>query len=138
MHNGEGLALLILAIFIGFIVMVVVGIYQCVKESKKEDSERAQHKMMAEEKLKIEMDMPKSYICFTDSGREEHISKAYNPYVTSNRFLRNDGEYYSVVSSSRVAGFALKEAYEKGYIRDAEGNTFPTCNLHKLSIVVQK
>jgi len=134
MHNGDGIALLILAIFAGFIVMIPIGIYQCVKESKKEDAEKAQDKLMAEEKLAIEMTQPKSRIRFVDHSYMEHVSRTYDPYVTSNRFLRNANEYYSVVSSARVAGFALKEAYERGYIRDPEGNTFPTCNLHKLTI----
>jgi hypothetical protein len=114
--------------------VIIYGTYDCYRRSKIEDAKRAQDKLNAKAQLVEEMKKPKSCIRFVDSGREEHVSETYDPYVTSNYYLRNENEYYSVISSSKVAEFALKEAYEEGYITDAEGNTFPTCNLYKLSI----
>lgn len=134
MTKDEIGCILILLTLLAIPVMFIYCIYDCIKKGKKEDAERAQSKLIAEEQLKEEMTKPKSQIRFIDHGYMEHTSKVFDPYVTDNMFLRKRHEYYSVVSSARVAGFALKEAYERGYIRDANGNTYPTCNLHKISI----
>lgn len=117
--------------FIGFIVAFSYDIHKDIQNSEKKDK-----KAKAEAKLKLieEKKKPKFRIRFIDSSREEHVSKTYESYITSNPFLREKDERYSIVSSERVAGFALKEAYKEGYIEDVKKNTFPTCNLHKLSI----
>lgn len=133
--TGDAVAcILLLLVLLSIPVMFVYGIYDCIKKGRIEEAERAQDKLIAEEKLKEQMEKPKFVITFLDDERKTHRSKDFNPYITSNRFLRNDNEYYSVVSSERVAGFALKEAYSKGYIRDDKGASYPTCNLHKIFI----
>lgn len=134
MTSHDFSAILLILVLLSIPVMFVYGIYDCIKKGRIEEAEREQERFIAEEKLKIEMEKPKSRIRFIDSGREEHTTKIFDPYITTCMWVRNHGESCSVVSSDRVAGFALKEAYKLGYIRDANGNTYPTCNLHKISI----
>lgn len=130
--NGDAIgAILILLMIVGFISMVPIAIYQCHKESKIEDAKMKEAKEQADRELEVEMASPKSRIRFIDSGREEHVTKTVDPYITDNRFRLRQKVYYRVVKSSERAQDCLQAAYEKGYLTDDKGATFPTCNLHK-------
>lgn len=130
--QGILMILSIPAILIGGIAF---GIYCLNKSCELEAKEDQKYRDEAEKTRKEEeATAPQYQIRFVDSGREEHVTKIYRSRVSTNYYTRKIEKRFYITSSREVAENALEVAYKYGYIEDAEGNTFPTCNLHKLSI----
>lgn len=119
------------AIFFGGIAL---GIYSLHKSCQLEERENKKYMEEAKEVLEEEKKKPKYRIRFIDSGREEHVTTAFDPRIYTNFYTRKLEEKFTISRSKDVADSALRAVYEMKYIQDVEGNTFPTCNLHKLFV----
>jgi hypothetical protein len=131
MTKDEIGCILILLTILAIPIWFVWCIYDCVKKSRAEDAAYKIEAEAAAKKLEEEMLKPKYRIRFIDHAFMEHVTKPFNPYLTTNMFERAEGEKISVISSERYAKKFLPRAYEIGFLRDETGVTFPMCNLHK-------
>lgn len=138
MTGDDVCAILILLMIVGFFAIIPIAIYQCHKEGKIEEARIKEAKEQADQELEIEMAKLKCRIKFIDSGREEHVTSLFDPYITDNRFRLRSKQYFRIVRSHERASDSLRAAYEKGYLTDDKGATFPTCNLHKAFVEMEE